>query len=129
MRKLAIIALVLFAAAGIAFAKDYEVKKRAGAYDVDVRIDKNPPVVGDNGITVKVKDSSGADVTDAKVKIDYSMPPMPGMAPMNYKTDTELAGKEYRAVMNLSMAGPWNIAVKIARGGKTATMKFSIDAR
>ena len=31
--------------------------------------------------------------------------------------------------MNLSMAGPWNIAVKITAGGKSGNMKFAIDAK
>jgi hypothetical protein len=115
--------------AGIALAKDYEVSKKAGEYNVEVKIDKNPPVVGDNTISIEVKDASGKYVTDAKVNVDYSMPAMPGMPPMNYKTGTELKGNAYKATMKLSMAGPWNIAVKVVRAGKTATAKFSIDAR
>lgn len=111
------------------FAKDFEVKKKAGAFDVVVTIDKNPPVTGDNGVTVEVKDAAGKAVKDAKVVVDYSMPAMPGMAPMNYKTDAVLKGDVYKAVMNLSMAGPWNIAVKITAGGKSGSMKFTIDAK
>ena len=128
MKKLAIITLILILIAGIAYAKDYEVKKKAGEYDVEVKIDKNPPIVGDNNITIEIKDASGKYVTDAKVKVEYSMPAMPGMPAMNYKTDTELKGDEYKAKMNLSMSGSWNIAVKITRSGKTATMKFNVDA-
>jgi len=129
MKKLAVFTLVLLLIAGIAYARDYEVKKKVGDYDVTVKIDKNPPVVGDNNITVEIKDASGKYVADAKVKVEYSMPAMPGMPPMHYKTDTELKGIEYKARMNFSMSGPWNIAVKITRSGKTATMKFNVDAR
>jgi hypothetical protein len=57
------------------------------------------------------------------------MPAMPGMPPMNYKTDATVAGDEYKATLGLSMSGPWNVAVKITREGKTASMKFTIDAR
>ncbi len=128
MKKLAIITLILILIAGIAYAKVYEVKKKAGEYDVEVKIDKNPPIVGDNNITIEIKDASGKYVTDAKVKVEYSMPAMPGMPAMNYKTDTELKGDEYKAKMNLSMSGSWNIALKITRSGKTATMKFNVDA-
>ena len=120
--------LILILIAGIAYAKDYEVKKKAGEYDVEVKIDKNPPIVGDNNITIEIKDASGKYVTDAKVKVEYSMPAMPGMPAMNYKTDTELKGDEYKAKINLSMSGSWNIALKITRSGKTATMKFNVDA-
>jgi len=128
MKKLIIVLLMVVLTVGFAFAKDYEVKKKAGDFDVEVRIDKNPPVVGDNNILVEVKES-GKVVTDAKVVIDYSMPAMPGMPAMNYKTDADLKGSVYKGTMNLSMSGPWNIAVKISKAGKTSTAKFSIDAR
>lgn len=120
------IVLLLF---GVAAAKDYEVKKKTGEYEFHVKIDKNPPVVGDNNIEVEIKDAAGKYVTDAKVRVEYSMPAMPGMPPMNYKTNAELKGDEYVATMNLSMSGPWNIAVKMKRGGKISTVKFNIDAR
>ena len=129
MKKIAVFVLILLFVAGIAYAKDYEVKKKAGEYDVEVKIDRNPPVVGDNNISIEIKGASGHHVRDAKVIVDYSMPAMPGMPPMNYKADAELKGDEYKAKMNLSMSGSWNIAVKIARDGKTSTMKFTVDAK
>lgn len=128
MKKILIAVLMMVLTGGLAVAKDYEVKKKAGDFDVEVRIDKNPPVVGDNNIAVEVKES-GKAVTDAKVVVDYSMPAMPGMPAMNYKTDTDLKGSVYKAVMNLSMSGPWNIAVKITKAGKTTTAKFTVDAK
>lgn len=129
MKRLAVFTLTLLLIGGIAYAKDYEVKKKVGEYDVEVKIDKNPPVVGDNNIEIGIKDASGKYVTDAKVKVEYSMPAMPGMPAMNYKTDTELKGDEYKAKINLSMSGSWNISVKITRSDKTTTMKFTVDAR
>ncbi|MEK7333235.1 MAG: FixH family protein [Nitrospirota bacterium] len=128
MKKIAVISLILLLIAGVAYAKDYEVNKKAGEYDVAVKIDKNPPVVGDNNVSVEIKGEGGHHVTDAKVKVEYSMPAMPGMPAMNYKTDAELKGNEYKAKMNLSMAGSWNVAVKITRGGKITTVKFNVDA-
>jgi hypothetical protein len=128
MKKLTVLVVVLLLIAGIAYAKDYEVQKKAGDYNVVVKIDKNPPIVGDNDITIEVKDASGNYVTDAKVKVDYSMPAMSGMPAMNYKADAALKGNEYQAKMNLSMSGSWHVAVKITRAGKTAAMKFSVDA-
>lgn len=129
MKRYIVPFMMVLLIAGVAFAKDYEVKKKVGGYDVEAKIDKNPPVVGENNITVSVKEQSGKAVTDAKVKVHYSMPAMPGMAPMSYETDASMKGEEYKAKMDLSMAGPWNIEVKITRSGKTSTMKFSIDAR
>jgi hypothetical protein len=63
------------------------------------------------------------------VLVNYYMPPMPRMAPMNYTTDAKLKGKKYKATMNLIMSGPWVIAVKITLDGKTTTAKFNIDAQ
>ena len=129
MKRAGFVVLILLLVAGIAYAKDYEVKKKAGDFDVQIAIDKNPPVVGDNNVKIEIKDSSGKYVNDAKVVIDYGMPAMPGMPAMNYKADAEVKGNEYRAKMNLSMSGSWNIAVKITRAGKTSTTKFTVDAK
>lgn len=129
MKRFAVFTFILLLIAGIVYAKDYEVKKKAGQYDVEVRIDRNPPVVGDNNISIEVKDASGRYVTDAKVKVEYSMPAMPGMPAMNYKTDAELKGNEYKAKINLPMSGSWSVAVKVTRAGKTSTMKFTVDAK
>jgi nitrogen fixation protein FixH len=129
MKKIAALTMVLLLIAGIVYAKNYEVKKKAGDYNVVATIDKNPPVAGDNVITIAVKDTSGKAVTDAKVKVEYSMPAMAGMPAMNYKADAKLADDEYKATMNLSMSGAWNVAVKITKSGKTSTMKFNLDAQ
>ena len=129
MKKLMLIGLAVLLSAGVVFAKDYEVKKKAGDFDVVVTIDKNPPVTGDNVVTVSVKDAGGKAVQGAKVVVDYSMPAMPGMPAMNYKADAVQKGDEYKAVMNLSMAGPWNVNVKISAGGKNGSLKFTVDAK
>jgi hypothetical protein len=130
MKRLAVFNLLLlvFLIGGMAYAKDYEVKKKAGGYDVEIRIDKSQPVVGDNNIEIGIKDKSGKDVTDAEVRVEYSMPAMPGMPAMNYKTDAALKGYKYRATMNLSMSGSWGIVVKITRAGKITKVKFNVDA-
>jgi len=129
MRKVMMSTIILLLVAGLAYAKDYEITKKAGEYNVAVKIDKNPPVVGDNNVSIEVADASGHHARDAKVVVEYSMPAMPGMPAMNYKADAELKGDEYKAKMNLSMSGSWNVAVKITRAGKTSTMKFTVDAK
>jgi len=121
--------LVLIVMMGVAYAGDYEITKKTGDYTVLLKIDKNPPVVGNNNVTVEIKGASGTYITDARVVIDYSMPAMMGMPAMNYKADAGANGKEYEARMNLSMAGSWNVAVKITRAGKTSTAKFTLDAK
>ncbi len=115
--------------AGTSYAKNYEIKKKVGDYEVEAVIDRNPPIIGDNNIEIEIKDGSGKHITDAKVLINYYMPPMPRMAPMNYTTDAKLKKEKYRATMNFIMAGPWYIAIKIMRAGKTMTAKFNVDVQ
>ena len=127
-RGLALPILILVLAVGIVYAKDLEVKRKAGEYDVEVKIDRNPPIIGDNSIEIEIK-KAGKAVTDAKVLINYYMPPMPRMAPMNYKMDAKLKKEKYKATMNLIMAGPWYIAIIINHEGKISRTKLNIDAQ
>jgi hypothetical protein len=127
MKRIALIFVVLLLASGLAFARDYEITKKAGDYTVQVKIDKNPPIVGKNKMEILLKDAAGKDVTDAVVAVDYGMPPMPGMHAMNYKAKTELTGSLYLAALNFSMSGPWYINVKITRAGKSQLVKFNVD--
>lgn len=129
MKKAILMAMVFLLMAGAAWAKDFTLTKKAGDLTVDIKMDKNPPIVGNNNMMVTLKDGSGKDVTDAKVGVDYGMPAMPGMPAMNYKTMAMLHGNVYHAIMNLSMSGSWNVTVKINRQGKAVSTKFSIDAR
>ncbi len=129
MKRVVLATMVFFLFGGLAVAKDFEVTKKAVDYTVVVAIDKNPPVTGDNNLTVSVKDGGGADITDAKVSVEYSMPAMPGMPAMKYTNNAALAGKIYKTKVNFSMSGSWNMVVRIVRGGKTAQVKFTVDAR
>jgi hypothetical protein len=127
-KKLMILTAVLLLC-GVVYAKDYEVKKKAGDYDVNVKIDKNPPVVGDNNVEIEIKDAKGGYVTDAVVVVEYTMPAMPGMPAMKYKAITVLDGNAYKGKINLAMSGSWNVEVKITKGDKTSKAKLSIDAQ
>jgi len=130
MKRFVVLAvLLLLLATGAVYAKDYEVTKKAGEYTVAVSIDKNPPVTGNNNMEIAIRDGAGKVVTDAKVVVEYSMPPMPGMPAMNYKTDAALKGDKYKAIMNLSMAGPWNVTVRVTRADKTQSARFTVDAK
>lgn len=114
----------------VTFAGDYEVKKKAGDYEIAATIDKNPPAVGDNTIEIEVKDFAGKPVTDATVGVEYLMPAMPGMPAINYKaTDAALKGRKYKAMLNFSAAGPWNVVIRITRDGKMAATRFNVDVR
>jgi hypothetical protein len=127
MKKFATVILILLLAAGFVYAKDYTVMKKAGNYMVHVKIDKNPPVTGQNKMEINIQDVKGVDVTDAAVTVDYGMAAMPGMPAMNYKAKTELKGGRYLANLDFSMSGPWFINIKITRAGKTQLVKLNVD--
>jgi len=127
MKVLSLFSTILLLTAPLAHARGYEAKKNVGGYEVVLRIDKNPPVLGDNQIEVEIRDATGKPVKDAEVLINYYMPPMPRMAPMNYKVAAKLNGENYRAKMVLIMSGPWAIVTKIYHQGKRHTLKVSID--
>jgi len=129
MTKFFVSILILLLIAGTAYSRGYEIKKSFGQYEAEVKIDRSPPVVGDNHIEIEIKDARGKPVTDAKILVNYYMPPMPRMAPMNYITDAKLKGEKYRAKMNFIMSGPWIIAIKINLGGKISTAKFNVEAQ
>jgi|PlaIllAssembly_1097288.scaffolds.fasta_scaffold23955_2 hypothetical protein len=128
MRTWSIFILAFLLAVPIAYSKDLELAGKAGEFEVRARIDRNPPILGHNHMEIEIKDSVGR-VTDANVMVNYYMPPMPRMAPMNYTTKADLQGEKYRITMDLIMAGPWIIRVLITRDGKKATAKFNIDAQ
>jgi hypothetical protein len=129
MKLLTVFVIGLLLIAGVSYAKDYEVSKKAGDYNVVIKIDRNPPVAGDNNVEITVTDASGKAVTDATVVLNYSMPAMPGMPAMNYKADAQPSGSVYKTKVNYSMAGPWNNELKVTRAGKTQTAKFTVDAK
>ena len=129
MKKIFEFILILLLIAGTAYARGYEAKKKVGDYEAEVKMDRSSPVIGDNNIEIEIKDAGGKNLTDAKVLVNYYMPPMPRMVPMNYITDARLKGGKYRATMNFIRSGPWIIAIKINHGGKVSTAKFNVDAQ
>jgi hypothetical protein len=120
--------LILFSVTALP-AEALEARNAMGDYEVGITINRNPPSVGENPIEIEIKGPGGRRITEAQVLVNYYMPPMPRMAPMNYLTPAALKGDRYRAVMHLIMDGPWIIALKITLGGKRSTVKFHINAR
>jgi hypothetical protein len=128
VKRFLIVTLILLLTTGLAFARAYEVNKKAGEYSVQIKMDKNPPSVGMNNMEIAVTDNTGKPVKDAKVLVDYGMPAMPGMPAMAYKADATNQGDQYRAALNISMKGPWYVNIKITSQGKTVSTKFTFDA-
>ena len=127
MKRFTTVLIILLLAAGLVYAKDYMVMKKADGYMVQVTLDKNPPITGQNKMEISIKDDKGGNVTDATVVVEYVMPAMPGMPAMNYKAKAELNGSRYLANVNFSMSGAWAVNIKITRVGKTQAVKLNVD--
>jgi len=56
MKKFITALIILIITSGFAFAKDYTVVKKAGNYTVEVKLDKNPPITGQNKMEINIKD-------------------------------------------------------------------------
>ena len=121
--------MALLLTIGLANAKDFEIIKKSGDYTVQIKIDKNPPVTGENKMDIVIKDAEDKDVTEATVVVDYGMPAMPGMPAMNYKAKADLKGGRYTSTLNFSMSGAWTINIKITRSGKSQSVKLNVDVK
>ena len=100
------------------------LQAKAGDYLVAIKMDKGPPVVGANNIEIVVTDKGGKAVTDAKVLVTASMPAISGMPAVEDKAEAKPDGGKYKAKIDLSQGGSWNMYVQIIKGGKTSTAKF-----
>ncbi len=132
MKKYYLPVLAALFAAIFAFgcSKGYESQKTADDLTVKLSIGSYPLVKGDNVLSVKVADSSGKAVTDSLVKARFFMPPMPGMAPMEFSAQATPKGDVYTFSANPPMEGGWKAEVSVARPGKPAvTVTFNLDVR
>ncbi len=108
----------------------YESQKTAGDVTLSLAAASYPLVKGDNALTLKLTDGAGKPVTDAQVAVRVSMPPMPGMAPMDFNPQALLKGDAYAVTANTPMEGGWKVEVSVTRPGKPAsTATFNLDAR
>ena len=132
MKKNLWVMLVALISVGMVFGctKGYEAQKSAGDVTVTLTAGSYPLVKGDNTLKVKLADSAGKPVTDAKGDVHYYMPAMPGMAPMDYTAQTVAGGSTYAFKANIPMEGGWRVDVTTTRGGKVLpTVTFNVDAR
>jgi len=124
--------LVALISVGLMYActRGHEMQKTAGDVTITLSARSYPLVKGDNALTVRLVDSSGKSVTDAKVDVRYYMPAMPGMAPMEYSAQPMLSGDAYAFKANIPMEGGWRVDVTTNRGGTPLpTVTFNVDAR
>ena len=113
----------------IAWGGDYKVRRTVEGHTLDITLNRNPPIMGKNEIRIEIKDTHGKFVTNNLVTVNYYMPPMPGMPPMNYTLKAVPHGSGYVATMDFIMTGPWNVVVKASTAGKQLRLTVPIDVR
>jgi hypothetical protein len=125
-KTLLVFVLIGLLSSSFILAAQYEVKGKAGEYNVQVVLDKSPPARGRNNLEITVTDAASKPVTDAQVHVEYLMPSLPGRTPMmEYSTTGKPSGHNYLAQMDLSMAGKWTVVVKVTHGKETGAMEFT----
>jgi len=129
MKRIILVLMGLFLSAGMAYGTDYEVTKKAGDYTVQVKIDRNPPVVGDNNMMLWLKDAVGNDVKGAMITVDYSKPAKLGKPAKKYNSYAQPHENNYHAILAIPMQGPWNVTININNKGKKVSTKFRIDVK
>lgn len=136
MKRLFVVALAMLLLAGVVYAKDTVVTKKAGGYTVDVSFEKAPPVTGVNELLVTMKDASGKEVTGARVKVEYFMNEKMSatrksveMLYMGSSAAAAPSGADYKASLDFSMPGQWHVVVKVTAKGKTSKADFFIKVQ
>lgn len=92
---------------------------------VSYEVSPLPARVGDVTITIKIKDGSNEPVAGARIKLEGNMSHA-GMAPV-FAEAKEIGRGQYRTNMNLSMAGDWQVLVRLTLpDGREVDQQFEI---
>lgn len=88
-------------------------------------ISPQPPRVGTVMVTLDIKDASGAPVSAARLNLEGNMSHA-GMVPV-FSEAREIATGRYQSVIELSMAGDWNVTVHVTLSdGRKLDHEFEI---
>ncbi len=120
-----VISMFLFFSILDAAAFQKEIKSR----DTKVYITSQKQLgTGSNTLILDIKKNEKA-VSDAKVSVKVFMPAMPGMPAMKSITDAQdLGNGKYKAKINLSMGGTWQVHIFITPSvGKKIRVKTSVN--
>ncbi len=121
MRKLTLIFFIIIALAGTLHAGSFKTIHDADDVKVEISMDSDPPVKGQNNINIVLHDSKGMLITNAQVRVIYNMKPMGNMPTMSYMAKAKFDGENYMAVTNFAMSGHWDVKINIKRPEKTVT--------
>jgi hypothetical protein len=108
---------------------NYEVTKKTGDYSVQVKMDRNPPVVGTNNMIIWLKDATGKDVKGASMTVDYSKSTKFWKSAKKYNSWAQPHENNYHAVLAIPTQGPWDVTINIHHKGKSISTEFRIDVK
>jgi hypothetical protein len=111
---------------GLLNAEPIDLNGKKDGYDVSLKSEKSL-VVGDNTFLVTLSKDGNA-VTDAKVKVKFFMPEMPGMPYMEQTAKAELVDGKYKMLINFSMSGTWQYHLMFkTQDGKVHKIRSSVN--
>jgi RND family efflux transporter MFP subunit len=115
------------------FAENATPAATTSAYKMTVKFDPDPPQgAKQNTIHVALVDAAGKPVSDAQVRLTFTMPAMPAMNMPEMKNGAELkwTGSDYTGPIQILMAGGWNVALEARRGNELlTTTQTHVNAR
>jgi hypothetical protein len=118
--------ITLGLALGIAQAEVIDLNGKVKGIDVSLK-SANELSVGNNDFYVTLA-KDGMPITDAKVKVKFFMPEMPGMPYMEYKQKAKLVDGKYKMNINLSMGGTWQYQLRFKTSdGKKYKIRGSVN--
>ena len=126
MKSLFKAVLALFLAVGILNADPLLQEGNKNGYDVKLSSEKSL-VVGSNDISIELL-KDGEILSDAKVKIKFFMPEMPGMPYMEDEQKGKLVDGKFMIKTNFSMSGTWQYQLKFKTSdGKVHKIRGSVN--
>ena len=99
----------------------------SGDFAMTMSFDPTPPKLGNETISISVKDASGNAVNGADVKATTRMPAMSMSGPSLAFQDN--SDGTYSAVINMNYQTKWVLDVSATAGGRAGTSKFEQDVK
>lgn len=111
---------------GLLNADPISLNGKKDGFDVSLSSEKSL-VVGDNTFFVTLS-KDGVPVTDAKVKVKFFMPEMPGMPYMEQVGKGVLVDGKYKFSINFAMSGTWQYHLMFkSADGKVHKIRSSVN--
>jgi Cu(I)/Ag(I) efflux system membrane fusion protein len=111
----------------IACTKPAVEQVQTGSLSLQVSVDPDPPVVGDNRLLVEVRDAAGQPVDGAKLDFLYDMPAMGAMPEMKGGGTVKTLGDgRYEIAYPLAMNGDWALTLHVQAGSASNDLRLRV---